>query len=474
MSTWCVPGAALEKGAGWRIWYARAGSGNVPPQDVRVETRNRTPVAATTHVEFIESPPAFSRRIAVVDVKLAHPAPGRKFRVTIPELNQTFSWQTRPDSIGANGISFVLASCFWQNDDGGHLQKAMRAIVGLEHPAFKLLIGDQVYLDYPFSFKPFDTPESITANRYRQYWGDSSYRGALLTTPNFFMCDDHEYWNDYPEKQIHLARTRGSKRDKYADLAEEYYQKFQLVLNKAPQRWFQFDIEPASFFVTDTRSQRTFIGEPDHAFMVTQQWDDLEAWQRGLKGPGFLVLGQPLFQADGDWKDHSFSNFRSNYDRLLKILKASLEGDNDENRPHDIVILSGDIHTGRFTWAWTGNRTRPIYEFIASPSSRIGPFTSDPSPSKAPATIPPTRERGRIPWKVHRPKSPPFETVDNNVGVVRLFRSKRRPYLLHVAFLSYLVRPYRRASWKFFSRNRKANYRDARQLRLYHTELELK
>ena len=78
--------------------------------------------------------------------------------------------------------------------------------------------------------------------------------------------------------------------------------------------------------------------------MEPAQWQDLKAWQMGLKGPGFLVLGQPLFQADGDWKDHSYSNFRDNYNQLLKIVKASLQGDNDEGRPHDIVVLSGDIH----------------------------------------------------------------------------------------------------------------------------------
>ena len=263
MSTWCVPGAPLENGDGWRIWYATEGSRNKKPRNVQVQTLSRQTVASTMDTEYIAPPPGFGRRIAVVDVKLTRPAPGRQFRVTIPELNRTFYWRTRPDGIGDKGTSFILASCFWQNDDGGHLQKAIDALLRFENPrpAFKLLVGDQVYLDYPFALKPWESPQTVTRNR-----------------------------NDFPEKQIQLSRTRGSKRDEYADLADEYYEKFQLVLNdtpmvnNAPKRWIQFTIDPASFFITDTRSERTFY-EPkdgsDPAFMVPEQWNDLEAFRVG-------------------------------------------------------------------------------------------------------------------------------------------------------------------------------------------------
>ena len=187
------------------------------------------------------------------------------------------------------------------------------------------------------------------------------------------------------------------------------------------------------------------------------------------------MLGQPLYQADGNWKDHSFSNFSKDYDRLLGIIEASLRGHNDEGRPHDIVILSGDIHTGRYTWASLGDpKLRPVHEFIASPSSRIGPFTSDPSPCRAPGKVRPEKPiSNRVPWKVHRPDDPPFEILHNNVGVVRMFRSQRRPYQLRVELVSYMVRPYRRASWKIFARSEKVDYQDKRQLRLNPKPIEI-
>lgn len=446
MAIWCVPGAPLADGGGWRICYSRPGPSDFTPQQVKVRWGfyNVEVEQQTQLLSRQETPSGLGRRIAMADVKLKQPIPGVSFRVTIPELRRSFWWSTRPNKIDADSMSLILSSCFWQNDDGGYFRSAVQSVLKYEkpRPAFKLLVGDQVYLDYPVSFNPFAGAKSITANRYEQYWGDGDYRDALLATPNF-TCDDHEYWNDYPEKQIHLDRSRGSDRNEYASLADDYYRTFQLALNNVTRRWFSFDIEPASFFVTDTRSRREFYEDDGSAhFMPEKQWEDLERWQRGLKGPGFLVLGQPLFQEDGNWKVHSLSNFRKDYARLLRIIEQSLKGDNDEQRRHDIVILSGDIHTGRYSWASiAGQQEMKVHELIASPASRVGPFLSEPDPQRPPSRIPPSPTPGRVPWQVGRRSRTDFETVENNVGVLRLRPAAKRPYKLNVEFVTYLVPP---------------------------------
>ncbi len=479
MAIWSVPGAPLHNGTGWRLWYSRPGTSEFCPCRVTVQTLGRQPVAIESQTpQILPKLKGLSRRIALLDVKLKDPSPGKTFRVRIPELGRDSQWQTLPDRVASNGTSIILSSCFWQNDDEGHFCKAIQAVMKYEtpRPAFKLLIGDQVYLDYPLALNPFSSPESVTAKRYEQYWGDSTYRDVMLSTPNFFMCDDHEYWNDYPETQIHLARSCGSDRDSYAVLSDQYYESFQLKLNASTKRWYTIDIDPVSFFVTDTRSQRDFFEEndPNSNFMTEQQWEDLKAWQQKLIGPGFLVLGQPLFQEDGDWKDHSLSNFRSDYRRLLKIIRDSFLGKNVEGKRHDIVILSGDIHTGRFARASvpihgpSGIQFANLYELIASPSSRVGPFLSEPSPVRPPDRIPPSPTRdGRVRWRVSRStQSSYFETVENNVGVLRLFPAERRPYKLRVEFVSYMVRPHRIPSWKIFSRQPTVGIRNRQQLRL--------
>src|SRR4029077_18702551 len=103
----------------------------------------------------------------------------------------------------------------------------------------------------------------------------------------------------------------------------------------------------------------------------------LSHWQQNLKGPGILVIGQPFFQKDGDWKDHSLSNFPDDYGRLLNLVEQSVRGKNAEGRPHDILILTGDIHSGRHARAvLPGGRF--VHELVASPASRIGPFLTEP------------------------------------------------------------------------------------------------
>ena len=427
-SLWIVPGAPLPNGQGWVIWCSRKGEGSFPPPKVDVR-RQTTSVSFKTEWALLPKVPNLKRRMGLLTVRLTTPAPpeGAIFCLTISVNNesQDFNWSTMPFQVSEKGVSFLFSSCFWQNNDrDGYYRAGLKDLQALSKPQFKMLIGDQVYLDWPLTWI-LDDPIELFGNRYRQYWGDDFYREALQICPNFITCDDHEYWNDFPEYQIQLRQTRSAKkRKKYGKGADVLYYQYQRCLNPNQARWYTFAIDPVSFFVTDTRSEREEYNEEETShFMPEEQWVALETWQASLKGPGVLVLGQPLFQEDGNYKDHSLSNFENDYDRLWRIIERSLGGKNDEGKPHDILILSGDIHTGRYAEAHGPYPDAPygVPEFIASPAAMIDPGNTGPEKPPKKITIRPNAEGGESVWRIDRDRDIEIMTIQNNVGMVKIF-----------------------------------------------------
>ncbi len=425
---WIVPGAPLPDGKGWVIWCSRKGEGNFPSPEVEVR-RQTTAVSFEAKWELLPKLAGLKRRIGLLTVTLTTPAPseGAQFRITLTTNNQSqdFDWSTMPYQVSEKGVTFLFASCFWQNNDrDGYYRAGLKDLQTLSNPQFKMLIGDQVYLDWPTDWA-MDDPIELFGKRYRQYWGDAFYREALQTCPNFVMCDDHEFWNDFPEFQIQIPQTWDPEnRIKYGHGAEELYSQFQRCLNPDQARWYTFAIDPVSFFVTDTRSEREQCNEEGAShFMSEDQWVALETWQASLQGPGVLVLGQPLFQEDGNYKDHSLSNFENDYDRLWRIIERSLGGENLQHQPHDILILSGDIHTGRYAEAHGPFPDAPygVPEFIASPAAMIDPGNTKPEKPPKKITIRPNAEGGESVWRIDRDRDIEIMTIKNNVGMVKIF-----------------------------------------------------
>jgi hypothetical protein len=242
------------------------------------------------------------------------------------------------------------------------------------------------------------------------------------------MCDDHEFWNDYPEKQIQLWQTRFDQiAGKFGTAALNLYETFQSCVNPG-RPWYQFTIGRVSFFVADTRSQRDKADKAGAQFFQNAQWQALEQWARSLSGPGVLVLGQPMFQEDGDWKDHSLSNFPSNYGRLAALIEDTQAG--KFNAPHHILMISGDIHTGRYSRAAIADVQRggseerdfsTVHEFVASPASLVGPYYPgrEPSVSRPPAKLPVKEYNGARPhWDIEAVQG---ASADNNIGLIKMF-----------------------------------------------------
>ncbi len=430
MTKWVVPGAPLPAGKGWRIWYSWPKTQRFRPAPVRVWRGGRSEPATQTDWNALPAVNDLERRVGVLTVELDRPSPGATYDIDVPETRRLvpLKWRSLPATLDNGPVTFLLASCFWRNaDKEGIYSAALRDLVKRERPLFKFLAGDQVYLDWPVSFSFWKSAMEITAGRYEQYWGDAKYREALLTCPTLYMCDDHEFWNNYPERQIQLQRTwSAASRAEYASAAQILYHHYQVAPNGTLNPWYSFRIANVSFFVADTRSERdrhTYSGGNIPHFIQDQQWQDLETWFANLNGPGVLVLGQPLFQKDGDSKDYSLSNFREDYGRLCALIEKAIRG--AFGSVHDILVLSGDIHTGRYVQASVIGlpEGRKVREFIASPTARIWPGSNE--PSEEPGILRARHQGRQMSWRVDRTmlgEQVNFATTTNNAAVIKIER----------------------------------------------------
>ncbi len=441
LTRWVVPGAPLEEGRGWRLWYSQPGRDPFRPTDPTV-TRSGQPEGTAATWELFDPPAGvdFDRRMGLLTVTLDNPLPGAFYELAVPDVDPPgpLALRSLPAGVG-DGVSFLFTSCFWMpNDKEGAYAAGVRDLGRLYQPAFKLLIGDQVYQDYPVNWELPKSSFSLYAERYEQYWRDPAYQEVLRATPNFFIADDHEFWNDFPERQVHLPRTYTREgREGLREAATALYERYQQWANPGRAAHYSFGIgspggavPPVSFFLADARSQRSDFASPHPHFFVDEQWKALEAWAAGLQGPGVLVLGQPLYQRDGDWKDHSLSNFAEDYGRLCAVFERALLGKAGEQtgssvggQPHDILILTGDIHSCRYCVGTIAGLpgTADVHELVASPASRVGPYVRDAVPQQPPTKF--TARYGDNPpltWNVVMPPVEGIPSVDNNVGSVRM------------------------------------------------------
>ena len=416
--TWVVPGAPLAQGRGWRVWYSRPGTDDFEPGKPTVFLRT-TKQEIECDCDLFDATRGVDRRMAVQTIRLKHPQPGAAYTVQVPERPAPFTWRSMPESC-REGVSFLMSSCFWRNDDKeGHYGAGVADLTKKFSPAFQLLVGDQLYQDWPIRLAIGKDPYEIFGDRYIEYWSDDVYRQLLGCTPNFFACDDHEFWNNYPEPQPQVFWTIGeNRRARAQQAARELLHRFQHGANPGGRSYYSFAIGEVAFFVADPRSERTRFGADPHGFFSREQWMELVRWVSDLKGPGVLVLPQPLFQRAGGPTDYSLANFAGDYSRLCGVFESALDGETMDGRPHDILILTGDIHTGRHA---VGTPKRPVsgdvHEFAASPASLVGPFQPLQKASMAPGKLFP---RGRASWSVWETSEAGSPTIDNNVAHIRI------------------------------------------------------
>jgi len=427
---WVTCGAPLEGGDGWRVWYSWPG-GDFTPARARVRTPNGQELTVTPGSwQPGPPPPGSKRRMAVQELRITGATPGALYEVTIPEADRPLLWRTLPTQLPPAGVSLLIGSCFWLNDDrDGFYSAAVKELVQRERPIFKVLMGDQLYADV-WAPLPHTLPEGL-AHKYERYWGDDAYRELLAACPTLVSCDDHEFWNDFPQPQVQVPLSWDRFQPGTGTALAALYDAYQSSLNPDGRRWTTLSVGPVSFFIADTRSHRTRDDDPHARLMTEEQWEDLEEWASTLHGPGVLVLPQPLLKTGGSKTDRTLVDFKES-DRLGAIFERALGG----HEPHDILILTGDIHTGRLSSAEIVGLRGQIHELVASPASLVTPYL--PPWGHKPSVPPDKLMINRRTWQMTSARRL-TATVDNNVGLIRIAPGRNDRYRFTVQL--WRVRP---------------------------------
>lgn len=421
---WVTAGAPLPSGDGWRVWYSWPSSDEPELRDpdvVALGARSTGVLEGGWEGPLV--PPGSERSMWVRTLRLSDPEPGALYELAFPEQSQPVRWRTWPHEMPEAGLSLLIASCFWLNDDkAGFYADTMEALIRQESPVLKVLMGDQLYMDV---WGPLPGPDLSRdlARRYEAYWGNEPYRRSLAACPTVMTPDDHEFWNDFPKPQAHVPFTWSGTLAEAAATTLGLLDAYQSPLNPDGGRYGQLTVPgrqgvpPVSIFFADTRSNRTRVDADDQRLMDTVEWKALREWAAGLTGPGLLIVSQPLFKPGGSRTDSTLVDYEREADWLSRLLTDCHDGRTGDGRPHDILLLTGDIHVGRLSTATATDSQSEVHELVASPAALVTPYLPPWSHKAEPL---PTRVDldGRRWFPRSHPGVP--TTVDDNVGLLRL------------------------------------------------------
>jgi len=319
------------------------------------------------------------------------PGAARAFRVGVsvdgaPPV--TASLRAIPSAVPAGleaSFHLMLASCFYADEDrGGMAGVSMDSLLRSWTPDLLLLLGDQVYLDLP-PLKNLPDARPALARKFEQdyahnWFDDGAYAKVVHAAPYACIPDDHDYWNNFPMPSVQSQNTwNAAGRAAWADVARMLYGHFQHTDTTPVGTPIQFDVEPLSFFLVDSRAWR----DPGFQFTMTPQAREaLADWvsrcirERKL---GVFANGQSLLlpragelnRRFGDSTMTNYADFRFIAGQLDRLMR---EGG-------DVLLLTGDMHWGRIV------RLNPrdalesqmqMIEVISSPTSLVVTPIRDP------------------------------------------------------------------------------------------------
>ena len=200
-----------------------------------------------------------------------------------------------------------------------------------------LMCGDQIYAD-PFGVGGVSLVQKFY-ERYRMAFSTKHLAKLMSSVPTYMMLDDHEIENDWP-----AHASCGNRLEKLPHAVHAYmaYQGNHSPLLGASQRrlegtpghlWYQFVDGCCSFFVCDTRTERTLPAE-DPELVGRRQLDTLLRWLREeWGGVKVLVTSVPFYEHLGGDKWNGFVDQR---DEIIKTVHDS--------KVQRLVVISGDVH----------------------------------------------------------------------------------------------------------------------------------
>ena len=338
-------------------------------------------------------------------------------------LRDSVTIRTAPASFSCGKTLLATASCYFPSEhfqgnpalvDGCLSVRAQRAGNACKReswtPTAFFMTGDQIYADVPFNRKAGRL--SSFGTKYRDAWSSSRLGPLLRTGGTFFVPDDHEYWNNYPESALWLPYSWRGRWQESGRNGMRAFWAYQGVWNFPPgfrgsmtprDWWAQGLIGELPVFLSDTRVHRTAIdgkrcpaganGGNLPGFVSPAQMEALVSWLDGLSNVGLLVVGQPLLHTGG-WTDRAVADYDDQFEVLMAAVRAALM------RGVNLVVLTGDVHWGRLSIIEAGPGR--MIEFVSSPIARV-----------ARRSIFGTR------WSRRKPKNTNWKSFDDHSGPVR-------------------------------------------------------
>ncbi|MGE8153152.1 hypothetical protein ACQKP5_18125 [Pseudomonas vancouverensis] len=304
------------------------------------------------------------------------------------DTSNTARSSTLPAS--ADGLNMVLASCYYSGNTRLLAVAPMHRefLAPNPPPHVKMLCGDQIYLDLDFGGfypRPLDAPW----DDYQKQWYDERFLGWMANGGNLCMADDHEFWNNFPseERAGVLSSIFKAPPEQVAAEMEQAFMIYQGVLNADPDDWllkpatttlveddlhcFEFPgvHAPAAYdpyfcmLVLDTRTRRTSLDTHTPPYQFTEPVWLLKTLSRLTQrnGPTLLVTSQSMLDKGGG-SEANLADYSAQFGTLGQAIW---------NCPHQLLLLTGDIHWSRAQWFKNEGTGKKHYEIVSSALSRI-------------------------------------------------------------------------------------------------------
>ena len=303
---------------------------------------------------------------------------------TVDGQTETLQTRTLPNAIPREldrWFNVLLVSCFHQAEDrGGLAGTIVSQLSSISKPHLTFLGGDQVYLDLP-TLQDFPDDAAWLAQKfetdYTLNWvGPLAYTNVLKAAPCISVPDDHEYWNNFPHQCTIINNTFSEGgQQRWRRAARAVFEGFQLPYPAQTGDPFIIDVDPLSFFLADTRSDK----DPNLGrTMSDSSRRTLDDWVTRIideKKYGVFLSGQSLFRSRahrilGVESDFAVGDYElPDYGDFPEIVRA-LKRLEDAGRP--VLCLTGDVHWGRVATAIDIRTGRTGFaEVISSPASLV-------------------------------------------------------------------------------------------------------
>lgn len=260
---------------------------------------------------------------------------------------------------------------------------ATRQLFEAEDVRFALMMGDQIYADYPPAFSLFNQKyfaqiappgrdrildcaraevRMLYQQRHRQFWGLAGFPRLQSALPCLPMLDDHEVVDNFGTHPDHATPQWTHLRQGALDAFFDY--QAARVMNRPhgclrPEVFdYGFTYAQAAFWMMDHRSQRRADGKNTQCY-APAQLDAFEAFIHDHRDRALLVLMTPiplvhveghlanaasrlLGQGSDLHERWSHSQCIRDRDRLLSVLLAHAR----QYPAQKILLLGGDVHSG--------------------------------------------------------------------------------------------------------------------------------